>query len=79
MYCGALKTSRTKNHRNMFKPVLKLTLIIGPMWIVEVIGWAVANHGAELYEANWSALPFDVINSLHVIIINFNSFISTYL
>jgi len=41
-------------------------MIMGPMWIIEIIGWAVGNHGVERVDAENAFLFFDVINSLQV-------------
>lgn len=51
---------------NKMKPVLKISIIMGPMWIFEMIAWAIGNHGTAISEAQKSFTFFNVINSLQV-------------
>ena len=54
------------NFNQNTKYALKLSMIMGPMWIIEIIGWTVGNHGVERVDAENAFLFFDVINSLQV-------------
>ena len=58
--------SRTMDNWNKMKPVMKISIIMGPMWIFEMIAWAIGNHGTAISEAQKSFTFFNVINSLQV-------------
>ena len=46
---------------------MKMSIVMGPTWIFEVVGWIIQEHtkiGAE--NAKLGCTPFDIINSLQV-------------
>ena len=69
VYAQSSATLSIQQHddKKRLKAVAKMYFIMGPTWIVEVIGWYLSFHTkVGQYKASQFGLFFDVINALQV-------------
>ena len=59
--------SQLQDDKKRLKAVIKMYFVVGPTWIMEVIGWYLAYHTIMgCCHAKELAIFFDIINSLQV-------------
>ena len=67
IYYGPFSNNMSLNQQKKIKIVAKLSIVMGPTWIMEVVGWAISYHSnLEKVQARKSVFAFDLINSLQV-------------
>ena len=67
IFKGPFSNNLSFNQMKKIKFVAKLSIVMGPTWIMDVIGWAISFHSnMETFNARKSIFIFDLINSLQV-------------
>ena len=56
---------KDEGHRRR-KAAVKMFFVMGPTWLAEVIGFAIANSGVSQSLTDSLVLPFEIINALQV-------------